>query len=149
MDKALTNLKQCPPRSPRIRLGGFVILPRLLDKCRATLAGTNGEYHYDCPLDKRFLSYVGVNPTTLKAQVKKGLGDGDILKWIQKNAKIPHSGEEIALWSDFQEKLAPASIEEREFFLEIQKTAGPQRLDIVTWFDLLDLDDFVSYGGKP
>jgi len=27
---------------------------RLLDKCRAALYGTAGEYHYDCPLDRRF-----------------------------------------------------------------------------------------------
>jgi hypothetical protein len=32
-----------PPRSPRVRLGGYVILPRMLDKCRAMLAGKNGE----------------------------------------------------------------------------------------------------------
>ena len=28
-----------PPRSPRCRLGGLVILPRMLDKARATLEG--------------------------------------------------------------------------------------------------------------
>jgi hypothetical protein len=28
----------------RARLGGFVLLPRILDKGRATLAGKNGEY---------------------------------------------------------------------------------------------------------
>jgi hypothetical protein len=34
------NLTQRPPRSPRVRLGGYVLLPRLLDKGRAELAGT-------------------------------------------------------------------------------------------------------------
>ena len=33
------DLTQHPPRSPRGRLGGYVILPRCLDKGRATLAG--------------------------------------------------------------------------------------------------------------
>jgi Domain of unknown function (DUF5069) len=36
------NLTQRPPRSPRVRLGGYVILPRILDKGRATLAGNAG-----------------------------------------------------------------------------------------------------------
>ena len=45
------DLTQHPPRSPRVRLGGYVIFARCLDKCRATLAGKNGEYHFDCPLD--------------------------------------------------------------------------------------------------
>ena len=33
------DLTQHPPRSPRVRLGGFVHLPRLLDKARAFAAG--------------------------------------------------------------------------------------------------------------
>jgi hypothetical protein len=33
----------------RSRLGGFVLLPRILDKGRATLAGKNGEYNYNSP----------------------------------------------------------------------------------------------------
>ena len=42
------------PRSPRTVLGGYVVAARTLDKCRAVLAGTNGEYHFDCPLDNFF-----------------------------------------------------------------------------------------------
>jgi hypothetical protein len=34
-----TDLTLRPPRSPRIRLGGFAILARMLDKGRATIAG--------------------------------------------------------------------------------------------------------------
>ena len=45
------DLTKRPPRSPRVRLGGLVILPRMLDKGRAAIAGTIGDYHYDCPLD--------------------------------------------------------------------------------------------------
>ena len=41
MNPAL-NLTQRPPRSPRVRLGGYTILPRILDKARASLAGTLG-----------------------------------------------------------------------------------------------------------
>ncbi len=33
------DLTQRPPRSPRVRLGGFVILPRMLDKGRPLLMG--------------------------------------------------------------------------------------------------------------
>ena len=34
------------PRSPRETLGGYVILARCIDKCRAFLLGQNGEYNY-------------------------------------------------------------------------------------------------------
>ncbi len=30
------DLTKFPPRSPRVRLGGYVILPRMLDKGRAS-----------------------------------------------------------------------------------------------------------------
>jgi fibro-slime domain-containing protein len=53
------NLTQRPPRSARVRLGGYVILARLLDKCRAELQGASGEYHYNCPLDQRFFKFTG------------------------------------------------------------------------------------------
>ena len=35
------DLTQRPPRSPRVRLGGYVILPRMLDKGRATINGAS------------------------------------------------------------------------------------------------------------
>lgn len=41
------NLTQRPPRSPRVRLGGYVILARILDKGRAGLASLAGEYKYN------------------------------------------------------------------------------------------------------
>ena len=44
------NLAKDYPRSPRETLCGYVIAARTLDKCRASLAGTAGEYHFDCPL---------------------------------------------------------------------------------------------------
>ena len=33
------DLTKFPPRSPRVRLGGYAILPRMLDKGRAELTG--------------------------------------------------------------------------------------------------------------
>jgi len=41
------DLTERPPRSFRVRLGNYVILARMLDKGRATLAGKNGEYKYN------------------------------------------------------------------------------------------------------
>jgi hypothetical protein len=54
------DLTQRPPRSPRVRIGGFVILARAIDKGRAQVAGKLGEYHFACPLDKRFLDFVKI-----------------------------------------------------------------------------------------
>ena len=143
------NLTQRPPRSARVRLGGYVILPRLLDKCRAELDGNNGEYHYNCPLDQRFFNFTGTDAEALKAEVAKGLGDGALLEWINQNATRPREDWEIAQWSTVRETAAPADNESRDFVNELAAGAGGAgREDIATWFDVLDLDDHASHGGK-
>lgn len=142
------DLTQRPPRSPRVRLGGYVILPRMLDKGRATIAGKHGEYHYACPMDQRFLEFVGTNADTLKKQLAAGKGDTEILAWIQKNGKHKRSDAEIASWSELATQRGPADTESREYFNNLHKSAAPKREDIMTWFDLLDADDHVSFGGK-
>ena len=144
-----TDLTQHAPRSPRVRLGGFALLPRMLDKGRATLAGKNGEYKYACPLDQRFLDFTGIDPEALKQQLYTGKGDGEILEWVRENAKNKRSDAEIAAWSEHAERRAPTDVESRGYFNELHEKAGPKREDIHTWFDLLDLDDYVSFGGKP
>ena len=140
------DLTKFPPRSPRVRLGGYVILPRCLDKGRATLAGKNGEYHYACPLDQRFLEFAGINPEVLKKELDKS--DGEILEWIEKNAEHKHSPVEIAAWSAFAEQRVPTDVETRAFFNENVSKIAPKREDIATFFDWLDLDDYVTFGGK-
>jgi hypothetical protein len=143
------DLTQRPPRSARVRLGGYVILPRLLDKCRAEIAGSDGDYHYDCPLDQRFFEFTGIDAAALKAEIAKGIGDGEALAWIIANARNKREEWEIAQWSSFREAAAPADNESREFINEHAAAAGAaEREDIATWFDFLDVDDHVTFGGK-
>ena len=102
----LTNapdLTKRPPRSVRVRLGGYVALPRMLDKCRATIAGTNGEYHYACPLDQRILGFAGIDLEKLKEQVALGKGDTEILAWITENSTTKPQPSESAQWSAWPE----------------------------------------------
>lgn len=143
------DLTKQPPRSPRVRLGGYVILPRCLDKGRATLAGKNGEYHYACPMDQSFLEFVGIDPGALKKELAKGNSDSEILQWVGAKAKHKRTGPEIAAWSAYAEADAPENPESRSHFNELHRKAAPKRSDIVTWFDLLDVDDYVSFGGQP
>ena len=140
------DLTKFPPRSPRVRLGGYAILPRCLDKGRATLAGTAGEYHYACPLDMGFFDFVGLDPEALKKQLDQS--DTEILEWIKANARHKHTAPEIAAWTAWQEQRCPDNPDSREYFNDLHKAGAPKRTDITTWFDVLDMDDFVSFGGK-
>ena len=142
------DLTQRPPRSPRIRLGGYVILPRILDKCRATLIGKNGEYHYACPLDRHFFNYTGIDPEALKTEVATGKGDGEILAWVQANAKPAHTPWEIEQWSEFfTRRGADSDNETLLYFAETLAKFSKTREDVKSWFDLLDVDDHCTFGG--
>jgi len=143
------DLTQRPPRSPRVRLGGYAGLPRMLDKGRAAIVGKNGEYHFDCPLDQRVLSFLGIEVEALKSQLAAGKGDGEILAWINANAKHKRSEWEIEQWSAYMERRGPDSDPETlKYFADMVGKVGNGRTDIRSFADLLDLDDYVSFGGK-
>lgn len=142
------DLSQHAPRSPRVRLGSFVHLPRLLDKARAKVGGKLGEYVFPCPLDKRFFDFSGLSPDALLAEVAKGKSDTEMLTWVLSELKPTKQPWEIEAWSRFMENLAPGDAQRHESFAEAIKTLAPARDDIRTTFDRLDLDDYVSFGGK-
>ncbi len=141
------NLTQRPPRSPRVRLGGYTILPRILDKIRAEIAGTNGEYKYRNPTDWHFLRFTGIDADALYAWVESGGGDWEILKWIEENAVHRHTPWEISQWAAWTETFAFHDVEMREWFTGEIRRLNPVRDDIRSVFDRLDLDDHVSFGG--
>lgn len=142
------NLLAGPPRSPRVRLGGYTILPRILDKARATLAGTQGEYGYRKPTDLHFFRFTGIDPDALLEQVATGAGDWEILQWVVANAPLQRTPWEIEQWSAWTETYAFHDVEMREWFTDEIKRLNPARDDIRGVFDRLDLDDYVSFGGK-
>ena len=142
------DFTQHPPRSPRCRLGGFVHLPRLLDKARAHAAGKLGEYKWNCALDQRFTAFTGVDIEALFTEVKKGRSDTEMLAWVMEASKPKHAAWEIAAWSEWMTNLAAGNEARHAMFAEEIKRNAPGREDIVTFFDRLELDDFVSYGGK-
>jgi uncharacterized protein DUF5069 len=141
----IVDLTQRPPRSPRVTLGGYVLLPRMLDKGRAHLAGKAGEYHFNCPLDQRFASFAGLKADDILQLLKEGKSDSEVLAWVREHSQ--RTDFEIASWTQFQLQRGPSDNEGREFLSSTVQELAPNRDDIQTFFDLLDLDDFVSFGG--
>ncbi|HEY1663884.1 MAG TPA: DUF5069 domain-containing protein [Verrucomicrobiae bacterium] len=144
------DLTQRPPRSPRVRLGGYVWLPRLLDKGRASVAGKIGEYRFGAKsMDRHFLNFVGIEPDALKDELAKGGSDLDLLTWVQANAKLQRQPWEIAAWSEYHLRRGPDSDHETlTDFAGAVKKFNPMREDVNTWYDLLDVDDHCTFGGK-
>jgi hypothetical protein len=117
----------------------------MLDKGRAQLSGKSGEYHYACPLDERFLAFTNLTADDILNLLKEGKSDGEVLAWVREHTK--KDDWEIAAWSEYVLRRGPMDNEGRQHFNEALEKLAPSRDDIGTWFDLLDLDDFVSFGG--
>jgi len=143
------DLTQRPPRSFRVRLGNYVVLARMLDKGRATLAKKNGEYVYNSPTDQRLVQFLGFDPDALLKKLATGKGDGEMLQWVEAHSKTPRAPWEIEAWSAFMEKRAPDSdAETLAFFAESLGRLSETREDVKTLFEFGELDDYVSFGGR-
>src|ERR1700738_5064244 len=72
-----------PPRGPRERLDGLVLLPRTIDKFRASLPGgvLNG-YKIE-GMSRRLLGWLGVEEADMQAAVAAAKSDGDVAKWLR------------------------------------------------------------------
>jgi hypothetical protein len=105
------DLSKEPPRSPRVRIGGFALLARAIDKCRAYLAGTLGEYSHGCPVDMVLLDYKKVTLGDFRERVALGASDEEIGEWLTIEGR-PMSADEIKAWSD--------ELESRGFFERLE-----------------------------
>lgn len=130
------------PRSPRETLAGYVVAARALDKCRAVLAGTNGEYHFDCPLDQTFLDFVGIASGSFKDFVATGATDTEVAEWITSNSKITDKTERV-LWNNKMRYTRPCDLApELQLFLEgyIPQFIRKDR-PVYVWFDVYDIEE--------
>jgi hypothetical protein len=130
------------PRSPRETLAGYVIAARMLDKCRAVLAGTAGEYHFDCPLDNQFLGFTGIGAGQFKAFVATGASDEEVAAWIVEHSKIKERPEIVA-WNNKLRATRPCDmpIELQQFLEDYIPKVVPKNRPVYVWFDVYDLEE--------
>jgi hypothetical protein len=130
------------PRSPREVLAGYVVAARMLDKCRAVIAGTNGEYHFDCPLDNMFLSFVEISADGFREFVATGADDAAIADWILSNARS-RSPQEMVQWNnDMRDKrISEMPIELQQFLEGYIPQNIPAGKIVRVWFDVYDIEE--------
>jgi hypothetical protein len=59
---AAKDLTAEAPRGLDAQLEGYAWLPRMLNKARASLAGTAGSYLFGCPVDHTCMARLGIAP---------------------------------------------------------------------------------------
>jgi len=133
------DLRTAYPRSVREKLAGYVHLARMIDKCRATIAGTQGEYNYPCPLDKQLLGFTGLTVEQFTEAVR-GKTDDQIVQWLRGKV-APHKPAEIDAWNAGMLISGPTAPEQWDYYKKCIKAADPSRTDLTTWVDMLDLDE--------
>jgi len=101
---------------------------------------------FNCPLDQSFFEFTGINHEQLLAELKRGKSDSEMLTWV--NAHTTRALFEVVAWSQLRENFAPGDAGAHTWIAETIKALGPERDDIRTYFDLLDFEDYASFGGK-
>lgn len=149
-DNPAPDLTRRAPRSPRVRLGGFAHLPRLIDKARATAAATAGDYVFgsDSLLDLEFFRFTGISAEAFLRQAADEASELAILEWVRAKSNRPLAAYEIEAWSRWIENLPGLSREARAWFADYSGRLDPPRPDVSTLFEYLDLDDHLSFGGR-
>ena len=129
------------PRSPKDKLAGVVMLARTLDKARAFNAGTLGEYRYDCPLDREVFEFLGIDHDDFANKANE-LDDKQLEQWAQNGFVARKSAADIEKFNAefLGDKPEPGS-ESEQYFLGVRNRIDPNRTDVVTWAQLLDLEE--------
>jgi hypothetical protein len=124
----------------KVKIAGHVHVARMIDKCRAVLAGTQGEYIYPCPMDERLMEFAGITAEQFTAAVKTNTTDEGVAAWFQQAAK-PHNPGELEGWNQKLLARGPSSPESAAKFKKYLDAIDPSRTDLTAWSDLQDLEE--------
>lgn len=121
-------------------MAGVSMLARTIDKARAQLAGTLGDYVYDCPMDRQLFETLGIKGDEFLEVVSRSPDDIAVVAWLRGRDAIPDGGD-LEAHNDAIEHWAPKSDEGRARFERQREVLAPGRPDVTTWTDLLDIEE--------
>ena len=135
-------MQKLRPRSPYDRLGGYVHLPRLIDKAKLHRKGLLDGYNYKTVgFDKHLLAFLRLNADAFEEAAHRLDDDAAILDWVKENG-AKHSAESIEHWNETMISRKPDTAAKKARFLHFLKESGGEgRKDIKTYFDLIEFDE--------
>lgn len=138
----MMDLTKTAPRSVSETMLGIVQLARTTDKAKAVAHGLVGEYEYDSPMDQGLFEYLGMDPKAYLGIVKDAKDDSE----IEAYANTYVSRKDSRSVEAFNKKWLTAvpTGESLKHFQDLRTKVAPNRTDVTSWSDLLDLEE-----GRP
>jgi hypothetical protein len=130
-------------RSPHVQIDGISYFTRMLDKIRLHSKGAlplEFQPNLGSGFDGRCVNFLWIEYPALVERVKEGGADEDILEWVFMQGRKP-SAEEIEVWNDFMRKRGWNDESSQRLTLRKQESGFPDRDDIQTFFDYIDMDE--------
>lgn len=114
--------------------------PRTIDKARAHIAGTLGEYEYDSPMDKQLFATIGCSSEEFLQAVRVSLTDGEVADLLEGNKRI--SADELEKHNKLIDQWHPSTPDGWERFkAELMRLAPADHHRIKSRTDLIDFEE--------
>jgi len=135
----MMDLTKTAPRSVSEKMLGIVQLARTTDKAKALAHGHVGEYKYDCPMDQGLFDYLDMNAKEFLSTVKDAKNDAEIEAYAQRFISRKDASSIEAFNKKWLSEVPTG--EGLKHFQELRTKIAPERTDVTSWSDLLDLDE--------
>ncbi|HEX5273728.1 MAG TPA: DUF5069 domain-containing protein [Candidatus Rubrimentiphilum sp.] len=129
-------MSKAPPRSPKLQLDGLAMLPRTIDKLRATLPGGNPGVYKIEGFSKRLLDTIAVSEDDLRDAVRDAKSDDDVVEWLREHADTSKYEE----FTRYISKRSLDDVKDKAAFME-RYPILKRRPDIYYLADMLEADD--------
>jgi hypothetical protein len=130
------DLRKHPPRGARVMLGGLYFLARTIDKTRAKLAGTLGEYKVTPGISGYLFEELGITEEQFDEVVRNAKSDEDVVAWL-------HANTDQSKYPAINEMLCNRRIRDEQHLAEVlpRYPILRERPELRNWFEIFDLDD--------
>ena len=138
----IMDLARRPPRSPYSQaVLGVAHLARLIDKGRACISGTLGDYQYgsDSAIDRHALAFLAIKVDEFTVKLEQLSTDQQVSDWIKDRSSKTDS--QIAEFNGQILALGPTDDGEWSSFRRMMEQLDSHRADIKTYFELMVLED--------
>jgi hypothetical protein len=130
------DLRKHPPRGARVMLGGLYFLARTIDKTRAKLAGTLGEYKVTPGISGYVFNELGITEDQFDEAVRNAKSDDDVVAWL-------HANTDQSKYPAVNDMLVNRRIRDEAHRAEFlpRYPLLVERPDLWNWFEIFELDD--------